>query len=141
MKASNLKRYLGRPYLPRLTFALGDNLNRLDFEQIGQVRTQHGGTDLGQSNATDYAGLTSFTHEVTALAVAVGPGWAIALVVAILAFIPYVGAVPLYLRLRKEDRADERKQKIEMTRLAEKVQNRSAKRLPPTPRALPGEKK
>ncbi len=89
-----------------------------------------------------FEGLTGFTHEVREMAAAVGPGWGIAILLVVLTFLPHIGLVPHLARLLKEDRADARKQKVELERLKQKFQNRPRKQIQPpsspsTQRKLP----
>ena len=68
------------------------------------------------------------------LAVAVGPEWGLAILVAILLFLPKYGVVVHLARLWKEDRADARKRKVDTQRLEARYRNRAkpTKALPPS---------
>jgi len=68
--------------------------------------------------------LAEVIREATNLATAVGPGWGLAILVAILLFFPKYGVVIQLASLIKEDRADARKRRIEYERLATKYRNR-----------------
>ena len=70
-------------------------------------------------------------HAAQELAVAVGPDWGLAILVAILLFLPKYGVVVHLAALWKEDRADARRRKVETQRLESRYGNRSA------PPALP----
>lgn len=58
------------------------------------------------------------------LAKVVGPGWGLATVFIILAAIPRWGLFAHLLQVWKEDRADDRNHREQMTRLAGKYRNR-----------------
>ncbi len=80
-------------------------------------------------------GLTGLLHEAHETAVAIGPVWGFAFLLAILLLFPQIGVIPQLARLFKEDRVDARKQKVESERLAYKYRNR------PQPPTLPKQPK
>jgi len=75
---------------------------------------------------------TSLLTEVHSMARDMGPWWALAFLIAVCIFCPVIGVLPLAMRLLKEDRQDDRKQGVELTRLHLRLQGR-----PKTPPKLP----
>lgn len=71
--------------------------------------------------------------SVQSLAESVGPEWGLALLVVILVFLPKYGVLVHLASLLKEDRADARKQRVEIERLESRYRNRGAppQKLPP----------
>lgn len=67
---------------------------------------------------------TNFLSETRALVADVGPAWGLVLVVAVCLFIPRIGVLVHLAALLKEDRADDRKRKVESERLLVKYRNR-----------------
>ena len=69
-------------------------------------------------------GAARIIDAANGLAGNVGPGWALAFVVAILLLLPRYGLLAHLAQLLKEDRADSRKRKVESERLAQKFNKR-----------------
>lgn len=68
--------------------------------------------------------LVEVINSVHSLAVDVGPHWGLALLLAILLFLPKWGVVVNLAALWKEDRADARKRNVEYERLRNKLSSR-----------------
>lgn len=83
-------------------------------------------------------GVIQATHDLTR---DVGPEWGLAIVVAIMLFFPKWGVIVSLAKLWKEDRADDRKRKVESERLTAKLQHRpQAKNPSGSTKSLPGKK-
>lgn len=88
-----------------------------------------------QSNKVDsFAGVL---HEVTQLAVAVGPAWGLVLLIALCVFAPRVGLIAYLAKLYKEDRADARKRTLETEQLAVRYKTRKLIKKPSSAKSLP----
>lgn len=88
------------------------------------------GTQAGQATAA----LADLVKATSQLVIHVGPGWGLAILVAILLLFPKVGVIVQLAKLLKEDREDARKRKLDTDRLTAKFMNRrsgSAKLTPP----------
>lgn len=88
-----------------------------------------GGAELSHESGSSGA-IVDVINAARELAESVGPGWGLAILVAILLFMPKIGVVVHLAQLIKEDRADGRKRKIEADRLQAKYHNRTQARLP-----------
>jgi hypothetical protein len=91
------------------------------------------GANSGSGNA-----VAEVIFAAQSLAESVGPEWGLAILVAIFLFLPKYGVVVNLAQLWKEDRADDRKRKIDSERLMAKYRNRP--KISPPPRQLGHEK-
>lgn len=78
----------------------------------------------GDTPAEGGDGFTGILHEVHELAMDVGPGWGLILVIALCLFLPRIGVIVQLAKLFKEDRADARKRKLDSQRLLGRYRNR-----------------
>lgn len=77
------------------------------------------------ASAPSHNAVAEVISSAQALAESVGPGWGLAILLAILLFLPKYGVVVHLAALWKEDRADARKRKVETKRLDSRFENRS----------------
>jgi hypothetical protein len=91
------------------------------------------GANSGSGNA-----VAEVISAAQSLAESVGPEWGLAILIVILLFLPKYGVVVHLAQLWKEDRADDRKRKVEADRLMAKYRNRP--QIPPPARRLGHEK-